>query len=286
MLDVLLTRIANVGGIRSTMMALYRTPDKSVNATSADMSLRKRPLLSRLSRLGRSTGQDDITAPILAILMNRKSLGCLFELLETILLTLVIFMVVQSFVAQPYQVQQPSMENTLMPDQYVLVDKLTPRFDGYHRGDIIVFTPPTGWSEDANKTPYIKRVVGVAGETIDIHGGHVYVNGNLLIEPYVYEGQSTDMADGGSHTWKVEPGHLFVLGDHRQASQDSRAFGPIDKSAAIGRAWLRYWPANKFGLLPQVNRSPNPSVAPSPSVTTAPTATPAPSVTSAASKKP
>ncbi|HEX7591047.1 MAG TPA: signal peptidase I [Candidatus Limnocylindrales bacterium] len=224
--------------------------------------------------------------------MNRKTLGCLFELLETILLTLVIFMVIQAFVAQPYQVQQPSMENTLMPDQYVLVDKLTPHFDDFHRGDIVVFTPPTGWSEEASKTPYIKRVIGVAGETVDIHGGHVYVNGTLLIEPYVYDGQSTDMPDGGSRTWKIETGEIFLLGDHREVSQDSRSFGPVEKSSVIGRAWLRYWPASQFGVLPQAKRSPNPSAAPSPSVaatptaTTSPTATPAPSVTPAPSRKP
>jgi signal peptidase I len=229
----------------------------------------KRRLLSRLSRLGRSTGQDDNTAPILAILMNRKTLGCFFELLETLLLTLVIFMVIQAFVAQPYQVQQPSMENTLMPDQYVLVDKLTPHFDDYHRGDIVVFTPPTGWAQDASGTPYIKRVIAVAGETIDIHGGHVYVNGNLLSEPYIFEGQTTDMQDGGSKTWKLETGQIFVMGDHRQASQDSRDFGPVEKSSVIGRAWLRYWPSNQFGLIPQAKQTaaPAPSVSPVPSKT-------------------
>jgi signal peptidase I len=182
--------------------------------------------------------------------VNRKTLGCFFELLETLLLTLVIFMVIQAFVAQPYQVQQPSMENTLMPDQYVLVDKLTPHFADFQRGDIIVFNPPTGWAQDANGTPFIKRVIGVAGETIDVHGGHVYVNGTVLVEAYVYEGQSTDMPDGSSKTWKLGPDQLFVMGDHRQVSQDSRDFGPIDKSSVIGRAWLRYWPASQFGLIP------------------------------------
>jgi signal peptidase I len=182
--------------------------------------------------------------------VNRKTLGCFFELLETLLLTLVIFMVIQAFVAQPYQVQQPSMENTLMPDQYVLVDKLTPHFADFQRGDIIVFSPPAGWAQDANGTPYIKRVIAVAGETVDVHGGHVYVDGTVLVEPYVYEGQSTDMPDGSSKTWKLGPDQLFVMGDHRQVSQDSRNFGPIDKSSVIGRAWLRYWPASQFGLIP------------------------------------
>jgi signal peptidase I len=203
--------------------------------------------------------------------VNRRTLGCLFELVETLLLTLLIFLVVQMFVAQPYQVQQPSMENTLMPDQYVLVDKLTPHFDDYHRGDIVVFTPPVNWTHDASNTPYVKRVIGVAGETVDVHGGHVYIDGRQLTEPYIYENQSTDMPDGGSKTWKLLPGQLFVMGDHRQASQDSRDFGPIDKSSVIGRAWLRYWPADQFGLIPS-KQQPSPSPAPSPS--TAPSKTP------------
>jgi len=73
---------------------------------------------------------------------RRPLLGCLLEIVETLALTLIIFLVIQTFVAQPYKVQQQSMEHTLEPDQYVLVDKLTPRFDTYKRGDIVVFTPP------------------------------------------------------------------------------------------------------------------------------------------------
>ena len=73
---------------------------------------------------------------------STTALGCLLEIVETLVLTLVIFWVIQTFVAQPYRVQQQSMEHTLEPDQYVLVDKLTPRFDAYKRGDIVVFNPP------------------------------------------------------------------------------------------------------------------------------------------------
>ena len=182
--------------------------------------------------------------------MNRRLLGCLFELLETLLLTLIVFLLVQLFVAQPYQIQQMSMENTLTPNQYVLVDKLTPRFDDYHRGDIVVFNPPVSWAQDATGTPYIKRVIGVAGDTVDIHDGHVFVNGIQLDEPYLFEGQPTEPADPNSHTWKLKDGELFVMGDHRADSQDSRAFGPIQKSTVIGRAWLRYWPLDQFGILP------------------------------------
>jgi signal peptidase I len=194
--------------------------------------------------------------------VNRRTLGCLFELLETFLLTLAIFLVIQLFVAQPYQVQQTSMENTLLPNQYVLVDKLTPRFDDYHSGDVVVFNPPSGWAQDPSGTPYIKRVVAIGGDTVDIHGGRVYVNGTQLNEPYVFENQTTDMPDKGSKTWKLAAGQLFVLGDHRQASQDSRDFGPIDRSSVIGRAWLRYWPIDKLGLLTQAKQPPAASGSP------------------------
>jgi signal peptidase I len=195
--------------------------------------------------------------------VSHRTFGCLLELLETLLVTVVVFLVLQLFVVQPYQVQQTSMENTLMPDQYVLVDKLTPRFDSFHRADVIVFNPPATWTGDVTGTAYVKRVIGIGGDTIDIHGGGVYVNGNLQTESYVFANQATDMPDNGSKTWKLGPDELFVMGDHRGSSQDSRDFGPIDKSSVIGRAWLRYWPLNQFGQLPKqqaaASGSPTPS---------------------------
>jgi signal peptidase I len=206
--------------------------------------------------------------------VNRRTLGCLFELLETILVTLLIFLVVQLFVAQPYRVQQASMEDTLMPDQFVLVDKITPHFDDYHRSDIVVFNPPTGWVQDASGSPFVKRVIGLGGDTVDIHGGHVFVNGKQLTEPYVFENQPTAMPNNGSKTWKLAPGQLFVMGDHRQDSRDSRNFGPIDKSSVIGRAWLRYWPLSEFGLVSQPKPSPAASGSPSASGSPAASKTP------------
>ena len=146
-----------------------------------------------------------------------------------------------------------------MPDQYVLVDKLTPRFDDYHRGDIVVFTPPGSWTNDPSAVPYIKRVIGVAGDTVDIHDGHVFVKGQELSEPYVYQGQATEPSDPNNHTWTLTEGQLFVMGDHRGDSQDSRAFGPIDKSSVIGRAWIRYWPLADFGPLSPAGATPIPT---------------------------
>ncbi len=191
-----------------------------------------------------------------------RSLGCLFEVVETLLVTLVFFLVVQLFVAQPFQVEQPSMENTLMPNQYVLVDKITPRFTDYQRGDIVVFNPPANWAAGTSGTPYIKRIIAVANDTIDIHGGHVFVNGKELSEPYIFQGQPTLPLDPAKHVWTLTAGQLFVMGDHRGDSQDSRVFGPIDKSSVIGRALIRYWPLANFGPLSAPKSAATPTATP------------------------
>jgi signal peptidase I len=179
--------------------------------------------------------------------VSQRPFGCLFEIVETLVLTLVIFLVIQNFVAQPYRVQQQSMEHTLEPDQYVLVDKLTAHFDDYKRGDIVVFNPPEAWAQ-GDGTPFIKRVIGVGGDTIELRDGKVYVNGTPLDEPYIYDNQPT-VVTGDRSSWVIPQGELFVMGDHRANSADSRVFGPIEKKDVVGRAWLRYWPFSSFGIL-------------------------------------
>jgi signal peptidase I len=184
---------------------------------------------------------------------QRPALGCAFEVLETLVLTVLIFFGIQSFVAQPFKVQQGSMENTLIPEQYVLVDKLSPRWDAYSHGDIIVFEPPATWS--SGSVPFIKRVIGVAGDQVELQDGLVYVNGVELDEDYIFREvdsvpQQTLPAPGGATLWVVPDGALFVMGDHRQDSADSRNFGPIEVKHVVGRAWLRYWPFDAFTFLP------------------------------------
>lgn len=187
------------------------------------------------------------------LVTRRPALGCLFEIVETLVLTLIIFFVIQTFVAQPYQIRQQSMETTLEPDQYVLVDKLTPRFDAYKRGDIVVFTPPESWVQ-ADGTPYIKRVIGIGGDTIEIHDGKAFVNGTELVEPYVFkedDGLAQETEDPLQlKEWTVPDGELFLMGDHRKSSADSREFGTVAVDKVIGRAWLRYWPINTLTILP------------------------------------
>jgi signal peptidase I len=188
--------------------------------------------------------------------------GCLLEVLETIILTLVIFFVVQNFVAQPYQILGVSMEPTLENGQYVLVDKISPHFSDYKRGDVVVLEPPAGYDENGSNVPFIKRVVGVGGDTVEVKDGAVYVNGAKLYEPYVYTGEETDPLTSQS-VWQVPPGYLFVMGDHRDESEDSRLFGPIPESTVIGRAWLRYW-GGPFGFVQSATYDNVPSAPPSP----------------------
>jgi signal peptidase I len=217
---------------------------------------------------------------------NRRALGCLLEIVETVVLTLILFWVIQSFVAQPFQVQQFSMQNTIQDRQFVLVDRLTPRFDGYHRGDIVVFTPPPN-AESPDLKPFIKRVIGIAGDRVEIHDGKVFVNGTALDEPYLYsvDGKpQPTVADGDASSWTIDPGELFVMGDHRARSSDSRVFGPIKLDTVIGRAWVRYWPLEDIGVLPTAQHPELASQSPPPSLR--PSASPAKHATPKPTKRP
>ncbi len=173
----------------------------------------------------------------------------LIDVVETLVLTLIAFFVIQNFIAQPYQVRQQSMESSLEPGQYVLVDKLTPHWSAYQRGDIVVLHPPQGWA-DTSGTPFIKRVIGLPGDQVEIRSdGSVYVNGTRLDESaYTYLDQPTT-ALGDQTSWTLGPDELFVMGDHRVASEDSREFGPIKESSVIGRAFLRYWPVAAISII-------------------------------------
>jgi signal peptidase I len=188
-----------------------------------------------------------------------RPLGCLIEIAETLILTIVIFWLIQTFVAQPFRVEQESMRTTLEPDQYVLVDKLTPRFDSYSRGDIVVFSPvqrdgscsePVGPDAIIDPTPYIKRVIGEPGDTVQLRDGDVLVNGVVVDEPYIRGVETHPLSD--LEAWDVPDGRLFVMGDNRNNSTDSRAdsIGMVCTNDVVGRAWLRYWPITTFGILP------------------------------------
>ena len=208
--------------------------------------------------------------------VSRRPLGCLIEIAETLVLTIIIFWLIQTFVAQPYRVEQESMRSTLEPNQYVLVDKLSPHFDSYSRGDIVVFNPVlrdecsaevVGGLTDV--TPYIKRVIGEPGDRVELVDGEGEINGEPLDEPYVHDAPTVPLS--GETTWIVPADRLFVMGDNRENSTDSRSdqIGMICTRDVIGRAWLRYWPLDTLGIL-QTPTYPN-----VPAASPLPTASPA-----------
>lgn len=189
---------------------------------------------------------------------SRRGLGCLLEIVETLVLTLVIYLLIHNFIAQPFEVEQESMVPTIVENEYVLIDKITPRFDEYRRGDIVVFQPPPGFEQ--NGVPFIKRIIGLPGDTVTLDNGRVYVTPSggtrvQLLEPYVVQDvdgrvEPTLPKDAESTTeWVVPDGEFFVMGDNRPQSQDSRFFGPIDRELIVGRAWLRYFPLDRIGFM-------------------------------------
>jgi signal peptidase I len=208
--------------------------------------------------------------------VSRRPLGCLIEIAETLVLTIIIFWLIQTFVAQPYRVEQESMRSTLEPNQYVLVDKLSPNFDSYSRGDIVVFNPVlrdecsldvVGGLTDV--TPYIKRVIGEPGDRVELIDGEVAVNGVMLDEPYVH---ADSVPLSGETVWLVPADRLFVMGDNRQNSTDSRSdqIGMICTRDVIGRAWLRYWPLDTLGILQTPTYDGVPAASPLPTASPAP----------------
>jgi signal peptidase I len=188
---------------------------------------------------------------------TRRSLGCLLEIVETLVLTLVIYLLIHNFIAQPFEVEQDSMVPTIVEHEYVLIDKLSPRFSDYNRGDIVVFQPPAGYEQGG--VPFIKRVIGLPGDTVSLENGRVFVtpaDGSAvpLSEPYVVKASNktapTVPRDAeGTSEWMVPAGEYFVMGDNRPESQDSRFFGPIERDSIVGRAWLRYFPLDRVGIM-------------------------------------
>lgn len=172
--------------------------------------------------------------------LGRQFVHLIREILETVLPAILIALLINVFIGQATRVEGQSMEPNLHTDQRLVVEKLSYRFHAPRRFDIVVLRLPSQGEE-----LLIKRVIGLPGETIDIHDGHVYVNGEQLIEPYVIE---TTRPGRVSHV-VVPPLNVFVMGDNRNHSNDSRSFGPVPIENIVGRAWLSYWPPDNAGLV-------------------------------------
>lgn len=173
------------------------------------------------------------------------------DIVETLVVAAAIFVVVYLFLLQPHQVKGASMKPNFHDGEYILTDKITYRFSDPKRGDVIIFKSPTNPDVD-----FIKRIVALPGETVKISDGNIVItnqenkNGFTLTEPYEINGTTSGGKEAPQNTEiKLDKEEYFVLGDNRLESFDSRSWGNLPKANIIGKAWLRYWPLNKFGFV-------------------------------------
>jgi signal peptidase I len=164
------------------------------------------------------------------------------EVVITIILALIIFFAARASI-QTYQVLMSSMEPSFYEGDRVVVNKAVYWFGGPERGDVIIFEEPNGSQED-----FIKRVIGVSGDTIEVKNGAVYVNGAKLNEPYIKDLPSYTMSKT-----KVPEGMYFVLGDNRNHSNDSHNGWFVEHDKIHGKAWLITWPPDNWGIVPDNN---------------------------------
>ncbi len=175
---------------------------------------------------------------------KQTALGFVFELVQVVAISLAIIIPVRYFLVQPFYVKGASMEPNFFDHEYLIIDEISYRFHTPERGDIVVFRYPND-----PKQYFIKRVIGLPGETVEIAGGQVKVfnaahpNGQMLDEqPYL----DPSVFTATTRTVTLKNDEYFVLGDNRPASLDSRYFGAVNKSFVVGKVWLRGWPLDRW----------------------------------------
>ncbi|MBP9815997.1 signal peptidase I [Candidatus Woesebacteria bacterium] len=182
----------------------------------------------------------------------KKLLEFVMEILETVTFVGSLFIVIYLFFMQPHQVRGSSMDTTFRNNEYILTNKLSYRFGAPQRGDVVVFKSPENKDID-----FIKRIIGLPGDKIMVEEGQVYLNGSPLTEKYILG--NTQVHEGGflrsGQAVTVPTGHLFVMGDNRARSSDSRTFGPIPQQDIIGKVFFRYFPSNRVGTIKTPNYS-------------------------------
>lgn len=182
------------------------------------------------------TSSSEITAPARPRLRRSNFLR---EIIETLILIILVYTVVNLATVRFY-IEGTSMEPNFYAGQFVLVSRVHYLYSSPERGDIIVFDAP-GDDQRANNPLLIKRVIGEPGDHVEVRDGRVYVNGLALYEPYIFQ---DNLPTTCSNYCDVTLGadEFYMMGDHRVASQDSRAFGPVSRNRVVGEAIARYWP--------------------------------------------
>jgi signal peptidase I len=191
------------------------------------------------------------------------------DVIEIVFLIVIIYTLVNLSTARAV-VEGSSMQPNFETGQLVIVNRFAYYFNNPERGDVIVLHNPKNANED-----FIKRVVGLPGEIVEIKEGRVYANGIRLEEPYI-----ENFCANCDKAWTLGPDEYFVLGDNRRNSHDSHSFGPIKRDLIVGQAWIRYWPPKDFALIHHpdygpipsfFNPTPTPIPSPTPFVTPSPT---------------
>ncbi len=172
-----------------------------------------------------------------------------WELTRFVLIAVAIVVPIRLFIAQPFIVSGSSMVPTFEDKNYLVVDEISYKFNEPKRGDVIIFIYPDPNPKNDKKF-FIKRIIGLPKETVDIDNGVITItseshkDGFVLDQPYV-----AHQAPGTTHH-QLKEDEYFVMGDNRNASSDSRSWGPLPKENIVGRAWLRLWPLNKIDVFP------------------------------------
>ncbi|MCP5094992.1 MAG: signal peptidase I [Chloroflexi bacterium] len=178
--------------------------------------------------------EEERSAPVWTASLHR----IVSELITTILPAVLLALFVMQFVAQAKVVHGRSMEPNLHTGQRLIIEKMSYRFYEPERGDIVVVDVTD------SELPLIKRVIGLPGDAVKIENGAVFINGTLLNEPYLQNIKQRNYAE-----MIVPLGHVFVMGDNRLDSRDSRSFGPIQLKQIEGRAWISFWPLEDIGTV-------------------------------------
>lgn len=172
---------------------------------------------------------------------NGRPFQSLIDLLHDLAVAVVVCVLLITYVVQAFKVQGTSMAPELLDGERILVNKFIYRFADIQRDDVVVF-----WYPEDPELSFIKRVIGLPGETVEVRNGDVYVDGVLLSESYVFP-ENADRRDFAAQ--EIRPGHYFVLGDNRRGSNDSRSWGLVPERYIYGKAFVRIWPPREMGAV-------------------------------------
>lgn len=183
---------------------------------------------------------------------NHQLIRSILEFIKTVAIVLILAFIIKTFFIQTFLIDGSSMEPNFHNSEYILVDKLSYHFTEPKRGDVDTLIPPDNITKD-----YIKRIIGVPGDTLEIKQGKVFINGEAIKEPYLPKDLPTFMDGDPDNIYKVtlKKDQFFVLGDNRPDSRDSRYIGIIPKSYLIGRVILIAYPFKNFEFLHRYNFS-------------------------------